>query len=361
MKPETISTASCTICGRNTFAVICAADEVAAQLQYLRRFHRRRLQPLSNSKQSGEVLADRATFTQDYVTDIVACTDCGLVFRTPHPSAEAITDAYEHDHYGQARLASLFAAQLHSYRPKARSLARWLPTDRKIRIVEIGSFVGGFLAAGQERGWEMLGVDPGFEVSAFCWEKGLSVFRGTLAEMPIQVNSVDCIAIWNTFDQLPDPLITLSSVCRLLRPGGMLILRIPNGECFRWSVAQMRTLPGPLTTWLRATLAWNNLLAFPYLFGYSRRTIDYLLTSYGFTQIAVRGDTLIQLADQQTKPWAIVEESLVKSLCAVATTIEQYRPQSQMQMAPWLDVYYRQALVTETVEQPDLNVSPLWV
>src|SRR5258706_15827589 len=105
--------------------MICTADEVAAQLQYLRLFHRRRLQPVSNSKQSKEAFADRATFTQDYVTNIVACTYCGLVLRTPHPSAEAITNAYQHDHYGWDRLAALFAAQLHSYRPKARSLGRW--------------------------------------------------------------------------------------------------------------------------------------------------------------------------------------------------------------------------------------------
>lgn len=47
-------------------------------------------------------------------------------------------------------------------------------------VVEVGSFVGGFLAAAQRRGWSIRGVDPGREVVNFCQGRGLSVFYGTL-------------------------------------------------------------------------------------------------------------------------------------------------------------------------------------
>jgi len=145
----------------------------------------------------------------------------------------------------------------------------------------------------------------------------------------------------------------------VLRPGGVLIIRIPNGECFRWAVTRMRTLPWPLTNWLRATLAWNNLLAFPYLYGYSVRTVDRLLRSYGFTPVAVHGDTLMQLGDQQTKTWALVEESMLKSFCRFTAMIEKCFPPSQMKLVPWLDVYYQLALPSETADQSYLNISPV--
>lgn len=344
----------CVICGGQTFVVICPADEVAAHLQYLRRFHRYRLR--SGSR---EVFADRATFTQDYVTAIVACTHCGLVFRTPHPSAQAITAAYRHDHYGRDRLATLFAEQLRSYRPKARMLRRWLPRNQSVRILEIGSFVGGFLAAGQEYKWEIVGVDPGREVSAFCRERGLPVFCGTLPELPIQSHSVDGIAIWNTFDQLPDPIVTITKVCQILRPGGILVIRIPNGECFRWAARRLYTLPWPLAGWLRAGLAWNNLLAFPYLYGYSVRTLDRLLRGYGFTRIATQYDTLMPLADQHTKAWAVIEERILKYLCVLAAHIEKVCLETPIQTVPWLDVYYQLAGSSEMIPLPSEDTSQL--
>jgi len=279
-----------------------------------------------------------------------------LILRTPRPSSQAITTAYQRDHYGQARLATLFAAQLRSYRSKTRTLRCWLPRNRRVRIVEIGSFVGGFLAAGQELGWEMLGVDPGTEVSAFCQERGLPIFCGTLSELQMKSHSVDGVAIWNTFDQLPDPVVTLTTVCQILQPRGILVIRVPNGECFRWAATQLRTLPRPLAGFLRKILAWNNLLAFPYPSGYSAPTLNRLLRSYGFRRIAVQYDTLLPLADQHTKAWATVEERLLKYFCVVVARIEKFHPASPLQIVPWLNVYYQLACSGEMLAQPSADV-----
>src|SRR5207237_1935422 len=118
-------------------------------------------------------------------------------------------------------------------RPKAQYLRRWLACGSTVKILEVGSFVGGFLAAGREYGWQMLGVDPGEEVDAFCKERGLQVLPETLAEVQLEKDSIDCVAIWNTFDQLPDPAPTVTAARRLLGTGGVLALRTPSGEGFR--------------------------------------------------------------------------------------------------------------------------------
>ncbi|HJU04555.1 MAG TPA: methyltransferase domain-containing protein, partial [Nitrospiraceae bacterium] len=218
---------------------------------------------------------------------------------------------------------------------------RWLPETGEVHIVEVGSFVGGFLVAGQERGWNMFGVDPGHEVVAFCRERGLRVHRGALADAPLKPQSVDGIAIWNTFDQLPDPHPTLKAAQRVLHPGGLLALRVPNGACFQWAEAAMRRWPRPLRRWLRTAMAWNNLFAFPYLQGYSLPTLDRLLARYQMQRISAYPDTLVQLADAQTKAWAALEERLVKTFCRVAWLVERRRKPNSMTAAPWLDAYYR--------------------
>ena len=346
-------TTPCVICGGRQFAEVCTSSEVAAHLQYLRDFHQRRL-----DYRAQEEFADRATFTQDYLTNIVACQYCRLVLRTPRPSTGAITAAYQNDHYGPDRLNALFDAQLRLYRAKAQTLQSWLPQERNVRVLEIGSFVGGFIAAGQEHDWEMLGIDPGTEVSAFCREKGLPVFCGTTQDVGVKPQSVDCVTIWNTFDQLPDPRVTITDVSQLLRPGGILVVRVPNGECFRWAVLRLRSLSWPWAGWLRSILAWNNLLAFPYLYGYSVSTLDRLLRGYGFRRVDMHPDTLMPLADHHTKSWAKTEERFLKYLCSLATRMETLRPAEDVHTAPWLDVYYRLVCASETTSLPVMHYSP---
>jgi SAM-dependent methyltransferase len=348
MIEEPLIEVPCPVCSSQVFQVIFRAQEVRAHLAYLRRFHRRRL-----NGDSSAALADRAEFTQDYATDIVACDACGLVLRNPRPPAEAIEAAYIHDCYGSPRLEALFQAQLELYRRKIPHLERWLrpPGSRRtarIRVLEVGSFVGGFLAATREAGWESLGVDPGEEVDAFCRTRGLPVFPGTLASLQPEdlppgwePGGVDCVAIWNTFDQLPQPGATLAAARRLLRPGGVLALRVPDGDYFRWTAAGIRRPARPLGGLLRRLLAWNNLLGFPYLHGYSARTLDRLLSPHGMQRLSVRADTLCRLADEQTRLWARWEERGVKLLCRIAAGLLSVPCPGRRPAAPWLDAYYR--------------------
>src|SRR5207253_3094799 len=156
---------------------------------------------------------------------------------------------------------------------------------------------------------------------------------------------VDCIAVWNTFDQLPDPNPTLAAAHRLLRPGGLIILRVPNGACFRWSMRALRRCRRP---WLRpvaqallCALTWNNLPAFPYLYGYSVPPLDRLLARYGLFRAGARGDVLCRLADVQTQRWAAWEERCVKACCRLTVRLESLLPAPPFTVAPWLDVTYR--------------------
>lgn len=335
MTTDNLRDVACLICGtRGGQEILFSAAEVAAHLAYLRRFHGRRLR----ADVAEEVLVDRVQFTQDYVTDIVSCTGCGLLFRSPRPSNAAITRAYRRDHYGEDKMEEAFQAQRAYYRDKARALARWL-SGAQPRVVEVGSWVGDFLAAGLERGWDMLGVDPGKEVGAFCRARGFPVHSGQLAEAPLDAGSVDAVTIWNTFDQLPDPRPTLAAAQRLLRPGGVLVVRVPNGACVRWLARWHHRLPPRLSDALHAAMAWNNLLAFPYLYGYSVTTLDRLLRDYGLARGAVQPHVLPRLAGAADRVWAAVEEQAFKLLIQAASRLPQ--PGMEQPLAPWIDAYYR--------------------
>jgi hypothetical protein len=115
-------------------------------------------------------------------------------------------------------------------------------------------------------------------------------------------------------------------------------------------------VPQRAAEWLRVALAWNNLLGFPYPYGYSARTLERLFNGFGFTRIAVRPDMLMPLADRQTKPWAVWEERLFKGIHRLVAQLETFLPASHMTMAPWLDVYYQLTILSETRPQLRLNI-----
>jgi SAM-dependent methyltransferase len=338
-----IESPACAVCGSVGTEVVRTAAEVRDDLAWLARFHLRRLRPGPSGRPPRAALEDRAEFTQSFATNVVVCRDCRLVYRDPRPTPEAVEAIYARDRYGEARLAALFDAQRELYRTKVAALRRWLPAGAAVRVVEVGSFVGGFLAAAAAEQWSVLGVDPGEEVTAFCGARGLAVVRGTLDEARIPDASVDGVAVWNTFDQLADPAPTLAAVRRILRPGGILALRVPNGLFFRAAIARMRRAPRPVASALRVTLAWNNLLGFPYLHGYSVPTLDHLLARYELGRIAAHPDTLVRLSDDATRRWAAAEERVAKLGCRVLWSLRRDRARRAYGTAPWLDAYYRLA------------------
>ena len=96
----------CRLCGSTRFRSICSAQDIAAQQRFLESFYRSRW-----SKQDTASATDRVHFTQDYATAVVACTDCGLLYRNPRPAARAVTKAYATEHYDEKYLQAELESQ----------------------------------------------------------------------------------------------------------------------------------------------------------------------------------------------------------------------------------------------------------
>jgi SAM-dependent methyltransferase len=326
---------SCVVCHGRSFELRCNGAELEAQQDELARFHRARLA----RRRRGD-LDERARFTQDYVTDLVACVTCGLLMRSPRPRAKDVARAYEDDQYSPSRIADIFAAHADSYRGKLAQLAS-LGAPR--RVLEIGSFVGAFLHVAREAGVDAVGVDPGEQVAKYCAERGLPVLQGTLEDLAPQLcrDPYDAIAIWNTFDQLPDPRPTLKVVARCLKADGVLAIRVPHGLAFEKQLRRFRSGERLRRHVAKLYLAWNNLLSFPYLCGYGVATLDRIVGAFGFERALVDGDVLCRLAGNATARWARVEERFVKATQRIEIERQMRAGDVRLRGAPWIDVYYR--------------------
>jgi SAM-dependent methyltransferase len=272
-----------------------------------------------------ERLVDRVAFSQDPPWRLVRCAGCGLVYRNPAEKDETLLSTYRDAEPADDALAALHDVQRRTYRAQAKRL-RSLMQGRGSGL-EVGSYVGAFLAAAREQRWSFEGLDINPTVNAFTRRRGFVVHDGDLESFRPE-RTFDVVAIWNTFDQLPHPANAVLAARRLLAPGGTLALRVPNGACYlRWRrTAHGR---GPRAAFARALLAQNNLLTFPYRFGFSPASLSRLLRDRGFDTVRVVGDVLVPTADEYTRPLAVVEERLFKPLT---------RP-----WMPWFELYARRA------------------
>jgi 2-polyprenyl-3-methyl-5-hydroxy-6-metoxy-1,4-benzoquinol methylase len=202
----------------------------------------------------------------------------------------------------------------------------------------VGSYVGGFLAAARELGWAFEGVDVNESASDYARSLGLRVTVGTietLAADPALHRRFHAVAFWNCFDQLPDPRTAAVAARTLLAPHGVLALRIPNGAFYAALRPLLATTAAPAA---RLLLAHNNLLTFPYRYGFTPPSITRLLEQCGFRVQHVAGDVLVPIADRWTRRWAAAEERLVKAALGLVA-----RRDGRQGLAPWMEVYARPA------------------
>ena len=323
--------ARCIVCGSAGGRELVDPDGIREEVEALWAFHTRRLR----AQTPPEHLTDRLAFSQHAPVRLVRCNVCGLVYRNPVERARELREAYKADAPPADVLASLHERQRDAYRAQARRLTREAG-GRVGAGLEVGSYVGGFLAAARDLGWRFEGIDVNEAATAYARSLGLRVTVGTI-EALARDGALDgrfaAVAFWNCFDQLADPRAATGAARRLLAPNGMLALRVPNGAFYAYLRPLLAT---PAAAAARLLLAHNNMLTFPYRYGFDPPSITRLLDQCGFRVQRIVGDVLVPIADRWTRRWAALEERLVKGLLTPVARMD-----GRTGVAPWIEVYAR--------------------
>jgi 2-polyprenyl-3-methyl-5-hydroxy-6-metoxy-1,4-benzoquinol methylase len=172
---------------------------------------------------------------------VVQCRGCGLVYVSPVEHVERLAgtkpdegrgpllDAAETPAYQALYLAeSEVKARVH--RDTLDRLA--CAVDPPGTLLDVGSYMGLFLKSAVARGWRGRGIEPDRD----AWEHststlGLDVSWGTLATCPQPKGAFDAVTMLQVLEHVPDPRQTVADVRGLLRPGGALIVEVPNIDC----------------------------------------------------------------------------------------------------------------------------------
>ncbi len=317
----------CIVCGEIDSELIADHRSVRDEIEALWAYHARRLRPDTPPTR----LLDRVTFSENPPLRVVKCRACGLVYRNPAEPAREILDAYRRSAPTVDALRSLHTAQYGAARSQVRRLRRSLGS--RCSGLEVGSYAGAFLAAARQDGLRFEGLDVSPAVNAFTRSLGFAVEDGDFATYRAR-RLFDAVAIWNTFDQLGDPRAAAEAAWRILRPGGVLALRVPNGGLYARLRGDLISSNRARRMLARSTLAQNNLLSFPYRYGFTPGALSRLVRASGFRVLRIEGDVLPRLADEWTLPWARVEELVFKHLLRVGARREP-------SVAPWFELYAR--------------------
>jgi 2-polyprenyl-3-methyl-5-hydroxy-6-metoxy-1,4-benzoquinol methylase len=319
--------ARCAVCGSADGREVASTEDVRTEVEALWAFHTRRLRVDTPPAQ----LMDRVAFSQHAPLRMVRCTECGLVYRNPVERARELAAAYADESPTTERMRALHDTQRASYAAQAARLTRIF--GRRGSGIEVGSYVGAFLASARDAGWRFAGVDVNACSNTFTRSLGFPVHDGPIESLDPD-RRADVVAIWSCLDQLLDPASAIRAARGHLAPGGMLALRVPNGACYAAMRALLHTRLAPLA---REWLAQNNLLGFPYRYGFTPASLARLVSRQGFEVEHVEGDVLVPIADRWTRPWARLEERALKRAVGAAARWSR----GERALAPWFEVYAR--------------------
>lgn len=217
------------------------------------------------------------------------CQCCGLVFTNPQYTPEALSLIYTRR--DTARLEDLYAriaspSILSEYQETLDFLERRLPG--RGRLLDFACAAGYFFELAGKRGWEAHGVDIGEWTLAVARARGLkNLHVGNLRDLRFPDQYFDVVYAAQVLEHLHDPRKELMEMRRILRPGGILYVDVPN----------YRTLPNMLGK-------DDFLLNMPpqHINYFTPRTLNTLLEAVGFRAIRIRSSSGLKWENLFGKP-----------------------------------------------------------
>jgi SAM-dependent methyltransferase len=201
------------------------------------------------------------------------CPQCGLLSQVEMPTEEETVEWYRETYWKQFGHEQLGAARENVCR---HVMERILSGQQSPGLlVDIGCGAGALLKGGARYGWRGIGFELSGPAVSHARSLGLEVYEQSWLPCPLRAESADAVTFLNVLDHLVLPFDALKEAWRVLRPGGQIYIRVPNG---------------PLHDRLSRILSGCGLnhLTVMHLYGFGRRALSFHLTRLGFEAVDVR-------------------------------------------------------------------------
>lgn len=220
--------------------------------------------------------------------EVVRCCECGLLFLNPRPSAHARQEIFaglrpqglQGYLHNLANYGAVTKSRKELFKARVSEISKHYFQGKKVAVLDIGSSSGEFLEAAVDQRWEAVGVEPSAEGVRAAKAKGLNVIQSPAEMLPFPDHSFDLVHSNHVFEHLADPMAAAKEAYRVLRPGGLVFIEVPNQfdniQFFRYRLTG--TIP----------VRERNIRSIHHLVFFSRKSLRALLHGSGFERIEIK-------------------------------------------------------------------------
>jgi glycosyltransferase involved in cell wall biosynthesis/SAM-dependent methyltransferase len=207
------------------------------------------------------------------------CPGCGTATRLTPPDPDHLRRYYDREYPATFAPERITATRRDVLAGLVGRLER-LTGSR--RLLDLGCGGGHLLAEATDRGWRAVGTDVSGEACAAARKAGgAAVVQADGTGLPLRDGAVEAATLVNVLDHLADPARAVAEAHRVLAPGGVLAVRVPNGAFHRLGFR------------LAPLGRWAGLHVYPVLHvhAFTARGLRSLVEAAGFEVLEVRNST----------------------------------------------------------------------
>ncbi|GKS58654.1 hypothetical protein YTPLAS18_21810 [Nitrospira sp.] len=211
--------------------------------------------------------------------ELLECQGCGLYARRDLPAADRLAAHYRTEYWVRYATEQTTDARANVFRHVMKRVREHHP--REGSLLDVGCGPGLLLDHAGATGWSGVGIEPSMEAARIGQQAGRHIIVGEWPEIEWPDQSTDAVVFLNVLDHLRHPVAAMQAAWRVLRPDGVVYLRVPNGPfhvrllAHRWPTAVSR-------------------LSVFHLYGFGAKALRTLLNGVGFVDVAVRTAPLSQ-------------------------------------------------------------------
>jgi SAM-dependent methyltransferase len=210
---------------------------------------------------------------------VAICADCGSGATLPFLAGSELGQFYPDGYYAYvlperwpARTLALALVRRRGDKALRSSPLNALAPMPPGRILDVGCGRGDIGSAFVARGWTVSGIEPSEGACMAARERNVDAFAGTLEEAPFPPQHFDAILFQHSLEHVAVPREDVRRAWELLRPGGVLIISVPN-----------------FGSWQRRAFQadWRHLDVPRHRTHFTSSGLQQLLGDSGFTQIEI--------------------------------------------------------------------------
>ena len=165
---------------------------------------------------------------------VAVCAECGAGWTLPRAAEEELAAYYPAEYQAYVLQQGLLGRvqrlgqRVVLDRALATTPLRVLRSVPPGTVLDVGCGRGDVAHALGRNGWRPIGIDPSAAACAAAASRGVDARVGTLATVELEPESVDAVVMTHALEHVPDVPGDLTRIYQLLRPGGLLVVTVPN-------------------------------------------------------------------------------------------------------------------------------------